>query len=1316
VRRIGKLIGVLAVVLPALVGASPALASSECEGCAPWWHLTAGARPAYLDPASGRSEIQEVVTIPKGGAGGPLVFVLKTVGNVSKEFAPEPYAAGYGDEVASKANIQKFLESGAEGKGGVGAGNVTVSERPGENGAVTYKVESVGADRDREIRPIEKASALEGHTELKAVTEGRPSGEIYLDATNLGDADANGEVSPVVIKDKLPQGVTAVEYEAISGGSGTGVSEGNGHGKVECELGTPTEPETTTCLFAGKTEGGGAKILPPYGQIEVRIGVAIGAEAQTGELNDVSVSGGGAQSGVSIARPLTLVKEPGEKTPFGLEEYELTPENENGTPDTLAGSHPFQTTVTVDLNQGDAFTGSNDEPEVEPAGGLIKDLRSKLPPGLIGNPTPFAKCSQPEFQKETCPAQSIVGVATGTVNEPAVTGLKQFRNPVFNLETAEGESARFGFLPTKETPVFINASVRSGEDYGVSNATSNIIQVAADLRAQITFWGVPGDPRHNSARAVPLQEHDPPPFFVLPTTCTGRALESVAEVDPWSEPGHFVKASTSEESVSEQPMPTLDGCERLPFEPSIAVTPDSTKASSPTGLNVDLHVPQEGELDGASVAASAVKTIALALPAGFALDPSASDGLEACSEGLVGFQPGSGVGGFEEFDPGSEPGVSEPAFTPYLPGSVAAKEAIATGRAPAGEGTLQPGVNFCPDASKVGEVTIETPLLPAGEPLQGGVYLAAQAANPFGGFLAIYIVAEDPTSGMLVKLPGEVSLNGATGQITVTFQNTPQVAFEDIEMHFFGGERALLASPARCGAYTTNASFVPWSAEPWDEAAVTVHSSSTFSIDTGPKTAGEPGGSSCPGAQLPFSPTMTAGTTSIDAGSDTPLTVTISRDDGQQALRGFQLRLPPGLEGLISSVPLCQEAQANAGACGPASQIGETTVSAGVGGDPYTLAGGKVYLTEKYEGAPFGLAIVTPVKAGPLDLEDTPENHPACDCLVVRAKIEVDPQTAQLTIATGSGVATGTGGIPSIIDGIPLQIRDLNITIGRAGFVFNPTDCASLSIAGTIAGDEGATASVSSPFRVANCASLKFVPKLTASTSGRTSRQIGASLHVKLAYPKAPQANLASVKVDLPKQLVSRLATLQGACLASVFEQNSAACPATSRVGTASVSTPVLPVRMSGPAYFVSHGGKRFPELIVVLQGDGVTFDLHGETLIDSAGVTSTTFRTIPDVPVQTFELNLPEGSGSALAANGKLCQTARTVTVAKRVEVRVHGRLRIVTRRMKKKVGGLEMPTALTAHNGAVIHQNTPISVTGCPTARPKAAARKARGPGGRK
>ncbi len=184
---------------------------------------------------------------------------------------------------------------------------------------------------------------------------------------------------------------------------------------------------------------------------------------------------------------------------------------------------------------------------------------------------------------------------------------------------------------------------------------------------------------------------------------------------------------------------------------------------------------------------------------------------------------------------------------------------------------------------------------------------------------------------------------------------------------------------------------------------------------------------------------------------------------------------------------------------------------------------------------------------------------------------------------------------------------------------------------------------------------------------------------MRLSYPSAPQgnqANIAKVKVDLPKQLPARLTTLQRACPAVTFEADPAACPSGSTVGIARATTPLLPVMLGGPAYFVSYGGAKFPELIVVLQGDDVRVDLHGETFINKTGITSSTFNAIPDVPVGTFELYLPEGPDSALAANGNLCTST------------------------------LAMPTAFVAQNGTEIHESTKIAVTGCPKA--KAAQKK--------
>ena len=342
-----------------------------------------------------------------------------------------------------------------------------------------------------------------------------------------------------------------------------------------------------------------------------------------------------------------------------------------------------------------------------------------------------------------------------------------------------------------------------------------------------------------------------------------------------------------------------------------------------------------------------------------------------------------------------------------------------------------------------------------------------------------------------------------------------------------------------------------------------------------------------------------------------------------------------------------------------------------MGGNPYAVKGGRVYITGPYEGAPYGLSIVNPAKAGPFDLE---KNTP-CDCVLVRAKIEVDLITAALTITSDN---TGPFKIPTILDGVPLEIKHVNVSITRPGFTFNPTNCSPMAITGSLSSAEGATSALSVPFQIPNCAVLAFKPKLTAHTAGKTSRAIGASLSVKLTYPAGPyDANIARVKVDLPKQLPSKLPTLQKACPAATFEANPAGCPAASIVGHAKATTPVMPVPLTGPAYFVSHGGEAFPDLIIVLQGYGATVHLVGSTFIDKAGITSSTFKTIPDVPVGTFELNLPQGKYSALAATANLCTTK------------------------------LAMPTSFIAQNGTSIHVNTPITPTGCSKHKAKKAGR---------
>lgn len=985
------------------------------------------------------------------------------------------------------------------------------------------------------------------------------------------------------------------------------------------------------CKQAPAALGSGTAPVPVSAEID---------ELQPGKLYDVRVVAENA-SGTGFSGERFATSGLG----FGIKAFSVTFLNADGSPTTQAGSHPFTMDTDIELNtkvisrERDA-----DARYVTLPDGHVRDFVVNLPPGLVGDPNATAKkCTVLELEANKCPEDSKVGelqaIFGGEYSLPSVGG-----GTVYNMVPPRGVAVQLGsnfIVPN----VFVNNTVLAGGDYPVQAVSPNITQIAPIVLTKFRVFGVVGKGEQRK------------PFLIMPTRCTGP-LKSTVLADDYEDPGHFVERTALSGDSTGQPV-GLTGCSKLKFPVSVAVAPDTANASTASGLTVNVHVPQKSAFNPEGLAESALRDTIVTLPEGVTINPAGSNGLEACSEGLAGFA------GFKELDPEFEAGVQTATFTPDAPGG------------------LVPGTSFCPNGSKIGSVQIKTPLL--SDPIEGAVYLASQNQNPFGSLLAMYLVVEDPISGTVIKLTGEVSLTD-TGQIVSTFKNTPDLPFEDLTIHFFGGERAPLSTPARCGTYTTQAVFTPWDGNP------PVQTSTSFEITHGP------GGGPCPGQSLPFSPSLTAGATNVQAGAFSPFTMTMSRPDGSQNLDAIKLHMPDGLSGTLAGVELCGEAQANEGTCGSGSLIGETTVSVGVGSAPFTVTGGKVYMTGPYRGAPFGLSIVNPAKAGPFDLEATSAKHPACDCLVVRAKIEVDPTSAALTVASDTA---GAYRIPTMLEGIPLQIQHINVTINRPGFTFNPTNCSPMAITSELTSSEGATDALSLPFQVTNCARLSFKPGFAVSTSGRTSRAKGASLRVKLTYPNAPrgsQANIAMVRVELPRQLPSRLTTLNHACLDSVFDENPANCSSQSRVGVAKATTPILPVPLEGPAYFVSHGGQKFPELVVVLQGYGVTVYLDGETFISKTGVTSSTFRQVPDVPVGSFELNLPQGPSSALAANTNLCNITKVKLVKKRAIRKVHGHKRRVTVKVRKRIpGSLTMPTTFTAQNGMVIRQSTPVKVTGC-------------------
>ncbi|HEX5853874.1 MAG TPA: hypothetical protein VFY36_12370, partial [Solirubrobacteraceae bacterium] len=555
----------------------------------------------------------------------------------------------------------------------------------------------------------------------------------------------------------------------------------------------------------------------------------------------------------------------------------------------------------------------------------------------------------------------------------------------------------------------------------------------------------------------------------------------------------------------------------------------------------------------------------------------------------------------------------------------------------------------CPSASKVGTVRIATPLLSS--PLTGSVYVGAPECSPCspaqagaGGMVRVFVEAEG--SGVVIKQAGHTKINQGTGQLTTVFTEMPQAPVSDIQLTLQQGPQAPLVNPNSCGGAIATARLTPWSTT----------TAAEISAPPIPIEGCSPQG---------FAPTFQAGRTkSARAGAFTGFAVTLSRQEGEQSLAGVSVTTPAGLLGVLKSVEQCAAAQADAGTCPQGSLIGSGTITLGPGSAPLTIGGGRVYLTGPYRGKPFGLSIVTPAQAGPFVLTGNAGNGTE----VVRASIAVDPRTSALTVESDP--------LPQALNGVPLDIRTITVDVNREGFIFNPTNCDPMTVTGSATSATGSVAGLSYPLQSSDCALLPFKPKFTAVTQGKASKKNGASLHVRVTSGKG-QANIAKVKVNLPVQLPSRLSTLQKACTDHVFDANPASCPAASVVGRAIAVTPLLAHPLTGPAYLVSHAGAAFPDLEIVLQGEGITLILDGNTKIKK-GITSSTFKAVPDAPVSSFDLVLPQGPHSVLAAFGSLC------------------------------AGNLNMPTLITGQNGAVVKQTTKIAATGCPKHKASKKKRK--------
>jgi uncharacterized repeat protein (TIGR01451 family) len=1022
---------------------------------------------------------------------------------------------------------------------------------------------------------------------------------------NTGSAKSRGEIT---ISDVLPAGVT-LDPAGVVGFAQT----------PQLEKSVPLTCELTTCTYSGKVIPDETLVLtipvdvaesPPS---SCAIPVAEASSAEGCVMNVVRVSGGGAPDGV-MQTPTVISSTP---AGFGISPGSAT----TSLASAQAGAHADMTT-TIGFDTLDR-RGQ--------LAGAPKEVVDEFPPGFAGDLVDTPTCPVAVFGQHDCPVGTQIGVQTLTF---AATGSAVHSpvavTPVYNLAADPGDVAKLGFY-VFGVGVQGDVSVVPGS-YVLRTGFQDIHETAVELDSvSLTVWGVPTAGVHDEWRWNPegggakgkfgiSSSNALVPYLSNPTSCSSSPVDARITSRSWQEP--------EAELPSEVQMPfgPFDDCDRLRLPSTFLAQPTTLEAYAPSGLDAELGVYQTYE-NAEGLASAHLNKAVVTLPEGITVNPSAGAGLGSCTE--------------EEYK-------NE-------------QEAV---QAPAGDG--------CPNDAKLGSVKIVAPAIK--EEATGSVYIATPYANPFsepehpdGSLLALYVIARIPDRGVLVTSAGKITANPVTGQLTTVFEDLPQLPFTTFTLSFRQGQTSPLVTPADCGAYTATAQLTPWS----DLSEVVEDQSPPFEILQGF------GGRPCPsGGVPPFDPQLLAGTHENAAGSYSPLDIQITRNDGEQEITGFSSQLPPGLVANLTGVPFCPEAdialaRTKTGAqeqtepsCPAASQIGHTEVGAGVG-QVLAYAQGKIYMAGPYEGAPFSIAAITSAKVGPFDL----------GTVVVHLPLQINPVSAAVSVPAGPADQ-----IPHIIRGIVIHVRDIRVYIDRPNFTLNPTSCQPMSFQATIIGsgasfndpDNNVPVTLSDPFHASDCANLQFNPTFKVSTSGKPSRENGASLTANLAYPAAPQgtqANIAKVKVQLPKQLPSRLTTLQKACIETTFDTNPANCPAGSIVGTATATTPIIPAPLTGPAYFVSHGGAKFPELIIVLQGYGVTLDLHGETFISKQGITTSTFNTIPDAPVGTFQLNLTQGPHSALAANGNLCKTKLTI------------------------------PTTFTAQNGTQTTQNTKITVTHCPT-----------------
>jgi hypothetical protein len=975
---------------------------------------------------------------------------------------------------------------------------------------------------------------------------------------------------------ELPEGMTVAE-------------PGESHPEMkygrEGVVGEPTPCEYTahevTCV--GGEEG---TFVPATMNVNILFSVDVQAEEGEALTTKVTIEGGGAEA---VTKTLTTqVTET--KPPFGFAPGSSglfgTAVNADGSVASQAGSHPGDYEV-VSLNTNhivipSAFTAFTVD-------GGFKDVRVDLPRGMVVNPNAVPQCTETQlettFEEEEaglgCPLDSQVGFISVRFSFSGRFTLGLI--PLYNMVPPAGSPAEFGFSFIEGLYNHIRGFVRTGDDYGLSAIATDIPSKLPLAGIKVNLWGDPTSPLHDEVRGLctnAFHSNELCPAeedLQTPFVTMPSSCEGPLQTVAGIDSWEHPGNFARQEYTLEDPSENAFGISGCN---RLAFEP-SIEAKATTNLadaptGLNFNLHVPQSEGQEALSSANVKDVKVTLPEGMTVNPSASDGLGSCSAAQI------------EID-GPEPAT-------------------------------------CPDDAKVGTAEVDTPLL--SEPLHGAVYLAKPFENQFNSLIALYVTVADPHTGVVLKLPGVVEPNPANGQLVATFKENPELPFNDLKVSFFNGARAPLTSPAVCGTHTTNVTLTPWSTP---EGADAVRSDSF-------DTSAAQGGGTCPTSEagLPDQISFDAGTVAPKAGDFSPFLLKLTRPDGSQRITGIDTTLPPGLTGKLAGIPYCPEASIaaaearshpNEGAtekaspsCPSASEVGSVTVGAGSGPNP-VYVGGHAYLAGPYKGAPLSLVAITPAVAGPFDLGN----------VVTRIALYVNEETAQIHAVSDP--------LPTILQGIPLDVRSIALRMDRSGFILNPTSCDPMKVAAAVTSSAGHESSLSSPFQVGSCSALAFKPSLQLSLKGGTKRAKHPALTAVVTQPPG-QANIGQVTLTLPHSAFLDQAHIGTICTRVQFHEGAVPgekCPPASIYGHATAFTPLLAEPISGPV-FLRSSSHPLPDLVAALHGQ-VDVVLAGR--VDSVhGRLRNTFEAVPDAPVSKFVLKMLGGKKGLVVNSVDLCKT----------------------------------------------------------------------------